>query len=98
MTDVNPQTATVNAEIRIGNRTIRFSARFSNEAIQLHELLPFFQNITDKVVEIAIAEVIDSGKRISCHNGCSACCSHLVPISKAEGAALLNLIETLPEA
>ncbi|MEW8286918.1 MAG: YkgJ family cysteine cluster protein [Candidatus Thiodiazotropha endolucinida] len=98
MTDVNPQTATVNAEIRIGNRTIRFSAQFSNEAIQLHELLPFFQNITDKVVEIAIAEVIESGKRISCHNGCSACCSHLVPISKAEGAALLNLIETLPEA
>ncbi|MEW7987308.1 MAG: YkgJ family cysteine cluster protein [Candidatus Thiodiazotropha sp.] len=98
MTDVNPQTATVNAEIRIGNRTIRISAQFANEAIQLHELLPFFQNITDKVVEIAIAEVIDSGKRISCHSGCGACCSQLVPISKAEGAALLNLVESLPEA
>ncbi|MET0005715.1 MAG: YkgJ family cysteine cluster protein [Candidatus Thiodiazotropha sp.] len=98
MTDVNPQTETVNAEIRIGNRSIHFSAQFTNEAIELHELLPFFQNITDKVVEIAIAEVIESGKRISCHSGCGACCSQLVPISKAEGAALLNLIESLPEA
>ncbi|MES9825561.1 MAG: YkgJ family cysteine cluster protein [Candidatus Thiodiazotropha endolucinida] len=98
MTDVNPQTETVNAEIRIGNHSIRFSAQFTNEAIQLHELLPFFQNITDRVVEIANAEVIESGKRISCHSGCGACCSQLVPISKAESAALLNLIESLPEA
>lgn len=98
MTDNNPQTETVNAEIRIGKHSIRFSAQFANERVQLHELLPFFQSITDKVVEIAIAEVNENGKRISCRSGCGACCSQLVPISKVEGAALLNLLESMPEA
>ncbi|MEW8051657.1 MAG: YkgJ family cysteine cluster protein [Candidatus Thiodiazotropha sp.] len=94
---INPLTETVTAEFRVGNRSIRFSAQFVNETIQLHELLPFFQNITDKVVEIAIAEVNESGKRISCQSGCGACCSQLVPISKAECVALLNLIDSFPE-
>jgi Fe-S-cluster containining protein len=97
LTDAKPQIETVNAEIRIGNRCIRFSAQFANETIQLHELLPFFQSITDKVVKIAISEVNESGQQISCRSGCGACCSQLVPISKVEGAALLNLIESMPE-
>jgi Fe-S-cluster containining protein len=97
LTDKSPQTETVNAEIRIGNRSIRFSAQFINETIQLYELLPFFQGITDKVAGGAISEVNESGKQISCRSGCGACCSQLVPISKAEGVALLNLIESMPE-
>ena len=97
MTDITPQTETVNAELRIGNHSIRFSAQFTNETIHLHELLPFFQNITDKVVEIAIAEVSESGKRISCRSGCGACCSQLVPVSKAEATTLLDLVESLPD-
>lgn len=96
MTDNNPQAQTAEAEIRIGKHSIRFSAQFTNETIQLHELLPLFQNITDKVVEIAIAEVREEGKAISCRSGCGACCSQLVPISKAEGMALLELIDAMP--
>jgi Fe-S-cluster containining protein len=97
LTDKSPQTETVNAEIRVGNCSIRFSAQFINETIQLHELLPFIQGITDKVVAIAISEVNESGKQISCQSGCGACCSQIVPISKVEGVALLNLIKSIPE-
>jgi Fe-S-cluster containining protein len=97
LSDIDPKTETVNAEIRVGNHSIRFSAEFVNENIQLYELLPFFQSITDKVVEIAISEVNENGQQVSCSSGCGACCSQLVPISKVEGAALLNLIESMPE-
>lgn len=61
-------------------------------------MLPLFQNITDKVVDIAAAEASEQGERISCRSGCSACCSQLVPISKAEAVSLLKLIESLPGA
>ena len=96
MTDQNQQTERVEAEIRVGNHSIRFSAQLVNETVQLHELLPLFQSITEKIVEIAIAEVREKGKSISCRSGCGACCSQLVPISKAEGAILLKLIESMP--
>lgn len=96
MTENNPQTERVEAEIRVGNHSIRFSAQLVNETVQLYELLPLFQSITDKIVEIAIAETREKGKSISCRSGCGACCSQLVPISKAEGAALLKLIESMP--
>jgi Fe-S-cluster containining protein len=93
----NPQTETVDAELRIGNHRVRFSAQFVNEMIELHELLPLFQSVTDKVVEIAVADASEEGKQISCRSGCGACCSQLVPISKAEAAALRNLVESLPD-
>ncbi|MEW8587253.1 MAG: YkgJ family cysteine cluster protein [Candidatus Thiodiazotropha sp.] len=98
MTAQEPQTETLETEIRIGNHSIRFSAQFSSEEVGLHELLPLFQNITDKVVDIAAAEASEQGERISCRSGCSACCSQLVPISKAEAVSLLKLMESLPGA
>ena len=90
------QTELIKAEIRMGAETIRFSAEISNEPVHVHDLLPLFQNITNKVVEIGVKEVEAQGKRISCRSGCGACCSQLVPISRAEGVALLGHIDAMP--
>jgi Fe-S-cluster containining protein len=87
----------VEAEIRIGHDMIRFSAEIANEVIQIYDLLPLFQDITNKVVEIGVKEARTEGKQISCHRGCGACCSQLVPISTAEGFALLTMIDTLTD-
>ncbi|MEW8687456.1 MAG: YkgJ family cysteine cluster protein [Candidatus Thiodiazotropha sp.] len=98
LTVQEPQAETLETELRIGNHSIRFSAQFSTEKVGLHELLPLFQNITDKVVDIAATEASEQGERISCRSGCSACCSQLVPVSKAEAVSLLKLIESMPGA
>ncbi|MCU7907179.1 MAG: YkgJ family cysteine cluster protein [Candidatus Thiodiazotropha sp. (ex Epidulcina cf. delphinae)] len=99
MTEQNrPQAETIEAEIRIGSESVRLSARISNDPVHLHEMLPLFQHLTNKVVEIGIKEAEAKGMRISCRSGCGACCSQLVPISEAEGIALSDLIGAMPTA
>ncbi|MCU7917472.1 MAG: YkgJ family cysteine cluster protein [Candidatus Thiodiazotropha sp. (ex Epidulcina cf. delphinae)] len=93
-----PQAETIEAEIRIGSESVRLSARISNDPVYLHEMLPLFQNLTNKIVEIGVKEAEARGKRISCRNGCGACCSQLVPVGEAEGVALLDLIDVMPAA
>ncbi|MCG7964815.1 MAG: YkgJ family cysteine cluster protein, partial [Candidatus Thiodiazotropha taylori] len=89
-------TESISAELRIGSENLRFSVEITNEPVHIHDLLPFFQRITDKVVEIGVKEAEQQGKCISCKKGCGACCSQLVPVSRAEGYNLLNLIESMP--
>ncbi|MEW8222005.1 MAG: YkgJ family cysteine cluster protein, partial [Candidatus Thiodiazotropha taylori] len=89
-------TESISAELRIGSENLRFSVEITNEPVHIHDLLPFFQRITDKVVEIGVKEAEQQGKCISCKKGCGACCSQLVPVSRAEGYKLLNLIESMP--
>ncbi|MCM8922425.1 MAG: hypothetical protein LC540_20600 [Candidatus Thiodiazotropha sp.] len=50
MTEQNrPKSEIVEAEIRIGSRSIHFSAQITHQPVQPYEMLPLFQNITDKV-------------------------------------------------
>jgi Fe-S-cluster containining protein len=90
-------TESINAELRIGDENIRFSADITNQPIHVYDLLPLFQNVASKVVEISVREIEAQGKSISCKKGCDACCYQLVPISRAEGFILLSLINTLPK-
>jgi Fe-S-cluster containining protein len=83
-------------ELRIGSENIKISLEISNQPIHIHELLPFFQTITDKVVEVSVKETQQEGKSISCKKGCGACCYQLVPVSRAEGYKLANLVNDMP--
>ncbi|MEW8507114.1 MAG: YkgJ family cysteine cluster protein [Candidatus Thiodiazotropha sp.] len=49
------------------------------------------------MVGIAVTEAEEKGQRISCQSGCGACCSQLVPISKAEAVSLLKLVDSMSE-
>ncbi len=81
----------------LGDEIMRFSADISEEPVQIHDLLPLFQDITNKVISVTARITEAAGERISCRNGCDACCSQLVPISRAEGFALLALVDRMPE-
>jgi Fe-S-cluster containining protein len=89
-------TESISVELRIGSENIKISSEISNHPIHIHELLPFFQAITNKVVEICVNEAQQQGKSISCKKGCGACCSQLVPVSRAEGYQLANLVNAMP--
>jgi Fe-S-cluster containining protein len=83
-------------ELRIGSENIKISLEISDQPIHIHDLLPFFQTITDKVVEVYVQESQQQRKSISCKKGCGACCSQLVPVSRAEGYQLANLVNAMP--
>ncbi|MET0065403.1 MAG: YkgJ family cysteine cluster protein [Candidatus Thiodiazotropha sp.] len=87
----------VEAQVPLGHEVLRFNAEISDQPVQIHDLLPLFQDITNRVISVAIQTVEANGERISCGSGCGACCSQLVPISRAEGYALLALVARLPD-
>ncbi len=93
----HPVTKRVEAQVPLGQEILRFSAEISDEPVQVHDLLPLFQDITNRVVSVGIQGVEAQGQQISCRSGCGACCSQLVPISRAEGYALLTFIDQMPE-
>jgi Fe-S-cluster containining protein len=51
------------------------------------------EQFTDHVRKRELAR----GHTTSCHEGCSACCEHLVPISTIEAVHLSSVVDTLPE-
>jgi Fe-S-cluster containining protein len=65
--------------------------------MQLAQLLPVFQAVTDAIVGFAKDAGEKHGKAISCRKGCGACCRQLVPVSATEARRLLDLVEAMPE-
>jgi len=63
--------------------------------VKPQRMLPVFQQMTNKFVQISIDET-DDDKKISCKAGCGACCKQLVPIAKIEAHRLAKLIRGLP--
>lgn len=64
---------------------------------RLDELLPLMQTFADAVVDSVGKEVEARGGKISCKNGCGACCRQLVPLAEAEARQLHSLVERLSE-
>lgn len=65
---------------------------------RLDEVLPYFRQVDDAVIDRAVTRVEAAGEKVSCAKGCSACCrAQPVPVTPPEAYALLRLIESLPE-
>jgi Fe-S-cluster containining protein len=59
-------------------------------------LLGAAQELTGRIMEIAVTAVEREGRRVSCCAGCGACCRQLVVISLAEVQALAELVAAMP--
>jgi Fe-S-cluster containining protein len=64
---------------------------------RLDELLPLMQTFADAVVGSVCKEVEARGEKISCKDGCGACCRQLVPIAEAEARRLHAVVEGVSE-
>jgi Fe-S-cluster containining protein len=49
------------------------------------------------VVEAAERRTQDAGRRVTCREGCAACCRQAVPVTEAEARRLAALVEAMPE-
>src|SRR6266481_4431996 len=93
MADSGHSTAHSTATLRltVGALRIAHPITVPNAPVTAAEIVPALQGLVNAVVEAAQA-----GKTVSCRKGCGACCRQLVPVSRAEGERLLQLVDALP--
>ena len=75
-----------------------FELRVPKRRLRLSELVPAVAQVTDAVVEQAVARDATQGHVLSCRAGCGACCRQLVPVSGPEAFRLAEHIVELPAA
>ena len=59
-------------------------------------ILPAARVLAARIGERAAERARAAGRAVSCREGCSACCSHLVPISAIEARALADVVAAMP--
>lgn len=83
--------------IRIADTKFEWQVSVPQKTVPLKRLLPILQGLTDKIMEVAVSDVRETGAEISCTKGCGACCRQLVPVSRTEAIYLRELIDGMSE-
>lgn len=60
-------------------------------------VMPAVHQLSEHAIDEAVTALERGGKRISCREGCAACCRQAVPLADVEAWALSDLIEAMPE-
>lgn len=89
---------TGNIEFRSNGQPLELKVTIPKIPIHPQRLLPVLQKMSNAFVDLAVKQVEDEGKTVSCRAGCGACCRQLVPISKLEARQLSELVNSMPEA
>ena len=84
--------------LRIDGEPLRVSAPQPPARARLDELLPAMQAIDNSAIDHAVRKAeANTGARVTCAKGCSACCrAQPVPVTPPEAHALLLLVEAMP--
>jgi Fe-S-cluster containining protein len=84
--------------LRIDGEPLRVCAPQPPARARLDELLPAMQAIDNIAIDHAVRKAeANTGARVTCAKGCSACCrAQPVPVTPPEAHALLLLVEAMP--
>jgi Fe-S-cluster containining protein len=83
-------------ELTLCDRTIEAEVPIPNQKMRVADLLPVLLSFDEAVVGMAADKAESEGRKISCREGCGACCRQLVPISEAEAVYLAELVAAMP--
>jgi len=86
-----------NFKLLLGGAPVEMQFNIPAKPVKLRRMLPVFQQLTNKFVEISADAAEKSGTKVSCRKGCGACCRQSVPIAEVEAFKVARLIENLPE-
>lgn len=89
-------TETANIHLEVYGQEHLFPIEFQLGEQTIAALLPFAQQLTNKITSLSIAKVESEGKQISCKMGCGACCRQLVAISLVEAQDLARVVKEMP--
>ena len=92
------KTITADVTLAIAGTPIDIKISVPNKKTKSDVLLPFLRNLTQKAEDLAVAQVVAKGEKVSCKKGCGACCNQLVPITQLEARYLVALVERMPKA
>jgi Fe-S-cluster containining protein len=93
---VTTATTVVPVEIDMEAGKLRSKVPVPTGEVSSAELMPVFRSLSEVVVHLSVMAAGNAGKKVSCHDGCAACCRHLVPVSETEAFALLALVDSMP--
>jgi len=83
-------------ELTLCDRTIEAEVPIPNQPMRVADLLPVLLAFDDAVNGMAADKAESEGRKISCREGCGACCRQLVPIGEAEAVYLAELVAAMP--
>jgi Fe-S-cluster containining protein len=94
---VAPEYLTANVGLKLAGERFELSVTVPTGPVPASSILPILHTLSGALEAQARANVERDGKRISCRQGCGACCRQVVPISEIEARRLAQLVDELPE-
>jgi Fe-S-cluster containining protein len=94
---VAPEYLTANVGLKLAGERFELSVTVPTAPVSGSSILPILHTLSGALEAQARANVERDGKRISCRQGCGACCRQVVPISEIEARRLAQLVDELPE-
>lgn len=92
-----PRRVSLTRDLVLRGVPMRVATELIDAPVSPRRLLPVLRSVTDSLVSSATRREAARGRSPSCGAGCSACCSLLAPISRAEAYRLRELVDALPE-
>jgi Fe-S-cluster containining protein len=88
---------TVQFTLKVQSANIEVRAQLPQGPVRPVVLLPILRGLSNKMTDLSVLGAEKLGKRLSCHEGCGACCRQAVPISSVEARAIAEWLNEQPE-
>ena len=88
---------TISFKLDILGERVPFCVNVTESQVKLADIVPLARGVSTKITKIVVERTRRSGQSIPCHQGCSACCNFLVPLSVPEALCLRDDVLAMPE-
>lgn len=92
---MNELTATIT--VKISGEVVKLNISIPDKQTTQDVILPLFWQISQIEEDIAIKNIQQEGRQISCKAGCGACCSQFVPVTPIEVQNIDKYVSQLPK-
>ena len=92
----NEQWITGNITLKVAGQPLDLEITVPAGPVRPDRMLPVFQKMTDTFVEMSVDAASANGEKVSCAQGCGACCRQAVPVSMIEARRLAEIVEAMP--
>lgn len=90
-------TEIIDFEIVVFGEPMHFCICAENKQAKLSEIIPPARELCEKLSLAMVNKLHRNGECVTCHKGCSACCSYLIPLSVPEAFLLREEVLAMPQ-
>lgn len=88
---------TVQFTLKVQNTNLSVRAQLPEGQVSPTVLLPILGDLSNSLCDLTIQSADQSGQKLSCREGCGACCRQAVPITPVEARAIADWLDRQPE-